>query len=89
MGEIKLTYPEAFKDRIIAGLCKDGLEFGYQETVVDEDGNTVQNPQTKAQYIKDWLRQKVKNEIKRYEYDIARQNETETINEEIDNIELT
>lgn len=61
-----LTIPDVLAPRIIAGLC--GLH-NYQSTIPDPDnpGETIPNPETKAEFIRKLLLAKIKRDVLEYE----------------------
>lgn len=56
MSQITLTFPDDQQTRIINGICKD---MGYSATL--EDGSP--NPETKAQFAKRVIIERIKNMV--------------------------
>ena len=85
---VKITFdiPADKKDRIIDGYCG---HYGYQETVTDEEGKEIPNPQTKTQFVKKRMIQSLKDPVITYENKQVREAQTADIKTEVDNIDIT
>jgi len=71
---ITLTIPDAQMPKLINALC---IRYGYQETIVQEvDGilQTIDNPQTKAQFARESIINHLKQVVRDTEYEEARRN---------------
>jgi len=62
--QITITIPDEIAPRVIDGVAG---QHGYQETVLDEEGNEIPNPETKAQFAKRVILEGVKNAVLSWE----------------------
>ena len=60
---IKVPFARAVE--VLDILC-DPIVFDYQDEVEDENGDTIPNPQTKQQFVKDKIIEFVKDKISYY-----------------------
>ena len=68
MASINLQIPDAVISRVINAIC---AQQGYQAELVAEDGTTSSNPQTKAQFAKQFIIRVVMENVKRHEANLA------------------
>ena len=66
MATISFTIPDALLPRVIAGMC--GLH-NYQATIQNPDnpGEMIPNPESKADFVKRIIRQKIKRDVIEWE----------------------
>jgi hypothetical protein len=66
MAQIILYLPDDLVARVLAGMC--GLH-NYQETITDPENpeQTIPNPETKVEFIKRIIRQKIKRDVLEWE----------------------
>lgn len=62
--KITLDIPDTFADRVIAAISDT---YGYQETIRDEEGNEMPNPQTRAQFARSQVLRFLKETTVAYE----------------------
>ncbi len=74
---ITITIPDEIKDRVETAFANT---YGYQATVTDKEGKTVDNTETKTDFLQAQLVAKLKNIVKSYES----QQERVTVEKEID-----
>jgi hypothetical protein len=60
--DIKVTIPDAQKDRIIQAFCS---QFGYQPFI--DDFHSIPNPETRPQFAKRMLAQVIKDTVRTWE----------------------
>jgi len=60
MAELKVTIPEAIKDRVIDGVA---YQYKYQDSITELDGTVVPNPETKVQFVKKVLQRFIYNHL--------------------------
>lgn len=68
MAVISINIPDNLLPRVINGIA---VFYGYQAEVQNENGETVANPQTKAQFAKKQLIEHIKHCVKTVETDEA------------------
>ncbi len=68
MASITLTVPDAIAQRVTDAVC---TRYGYQATILDVNNNLIQNPMTKAQFVKRVIYQHLKRIVVAYEIDLA------------------
>jgi hypothetical protein len=82
MAEIKLTVPDVAIPRIRDAFC---AEYNYQETVLNQEGEYVPNPQNKLAFTKQQIIEFVKQTTRNYEANkaagIARQEAAAKVDE--------
>jgi hypothetical protein len=71
MPDIIITIPTDKVD-----LIKNAI--GYQETIIDDEGNEVPNPESALAYAEKVLIKHLKNQVRRYEKQLAVRNATYT-----------
>lgn len=62
--DITITIPDNMVTRVIDGVAGQN---NYQETVQDDDGYEIPNPETKGQFVKRMVRQYLKENVKAWE----------------------
>jgi hypothetical protein len=78
---IKITIDDLKADKVLNAFC---AIWGYQETITNEIGETINNPQTKEQFVKRYFIRMLKDSVKRHEEDVAISNAIKTVgNEEL------
>lgn len=65
MATISITIKDTQLQRVIDGICEDN---NYQATVTNSDGTISPNPQTKAQFVKRIIIERVKGMVKAGEH---------------------
>ena len=70
MATISTTIPDEYLPRVIEALAGN---YGYETNIKDAEGNTIPNPETKAQFAKRMMAQWVKQNISAWESNEAAQ----------------
>lgn len=65
MANINLVIPNDKVTRFVTSI-------GYQATIKDEQGNDIPNPVTAAVYSKNWILDIIRQQILRYEAEVAK-----------------
>jgi len=86
MATLEFNIPAGNKDRIIDGYCG---HYNYQDKVSDAEGNEIDNPQTKTQFVKARMVKALKDPVITYEMKQAREAESATIKTDVENIDIT
>ena len=88
MSTLEFNIPTAAKNRIINGYCG---HYNYQETVADpeNEGQTIDNPETKQQFVKRNMIKALKDPVITYEMKQAREAETNTIKTDVEKVNIT
>ena len=60
------------KGFLVADVEDFAKSKGWQEKVIDDEGNEINNPITKGEYCKDYLRDMFRNDIKAYRLEQAK-----------------
>lgn len=60
MANITINIPDNQITRVLDGIAEDN---GYQATIIDEEGNSIPNPETKAQFAKRIVIERVKGMV--------------------------
>lgn len=74
------------KNRIVDSFCG---HHGYQETVDDGEGKQVANKETKMEFLDKRIDKFIKDSAITFENNQARENQTATISQEINAINIT
>lgn len=82
MANITIQIPDALLPRVINGLS---TFYGYQAEVINTEGQTIPNPQTKAQFAKKQLIEHIKHCVKTVETDEAVRQARESKSTEVEN----
>ena len=69
MAQFSFQLPDAKEDAIIDAWCN---QEGYQISVSDGNGGMIANPETKVQFAKRTVKNKMKNAYVRYQAEQAR-----------------
>lgn len=77
MATISITVPN---DKV--ALVKAAL--GYEDTIKDEEGNDIPNPQSAAAFFQEWVAKKVRREVFVYEVQKDREAFTPTNTDDIE-----
>lgn len=68
MATFTVTIPNAILDDLIDAMA---LGTGWTETIIDDEGEEIPNPETKAQWAKRILREWIKRHYRKYKGDEA------------------
>jgi hypothetical protein len=63
MAQIVITIPDDKVQQVLDILCKI---FGYNVEILNDDGDSIPNPQTKSQFVKSIIIDFIKRKIKSY-----------------------
>ena len=81
---ITINIPDAIATRVVNGVA---YQHGYADTIINEQGEEIDNPETKAVYAKRMVIQNIKNAVRAYEAtqaaETARQLAISAVNDEI------
>ena len=81
---ITLTIPDGIAARVVNGVA---YQHGYTNTVIGENGDEIDNPETKAAYAKRMIIQNIKSAVRSYEAvqaaETARQSAINAVDSEI------
>lgn len=69
MASINITIPDDKIDSVVDAMCE---YFGYQTSIVDDEGGAIPNPETKNQFAKKQLKQFIKKVYRKNEVRKAR-----------------
>lgn len=86
MPIVSIDIPTAAVTRIQTAFTS---EFGYQETITNEDGTTSPNPVTKNQFFKQQLINYVKQVTRNYEANLAAASARQTKEAEVNSVNIT
>ena len=82
--EITITIPDEIAARVVNGVA---YQHGYADTIADENGDEIDNPETKAAYAKRMVIQNIKSAVRSYEAvqaaETARQSAINAVDSEI------
>lgn len=82
MASITLTIPDAIAQRVLNGFCG---AHGYSDMVPDpaNPGQLIQNPMTKVEFVRKFLLDVIRHDVKAYEGTVSRKAAEAKANEEI------
>ena len=84
MADIIITIPNAQLNRVVNSVCS---LRGYQDNILDIDGNSTPNPETRQQFARRQLIEFLKDHVRSFEAqrdsELARINAINTVNSEI------
>ena len=69
MAEIKFTLTTENVNKLISALC---AHYNYQETITDELGKSLPNPETRAAFSKRMIMSFMKDHVRAYAIEEAR-----------------
>lgn len=64
MAQISVSLLDGLLDRVLDGVCG---QYGYKTIILGEGGKEVQNPETKAQFVKKVIASFIKESCCAYE----------------------
>jgi len=86
LATITLTIPNDKIDRIVTAFCG---EFGYQDTITNEDGTTSTNPVSKNAFTKQKVVEYVKQVTRNYEANISAAQARVIVDSDVNSINIT
>ena len=77
MAIFSIEIADSDVERVIDSLCTN---YKRPETVLDSNGNSIENPETKAIFANRMVREFLSEHVKRYQIDLLKKQLEESIN---------